>query len=229
MPLYKKNEFMRRQHFGFWTEQPFYRWTQRTTSVIFDALGKLESHGNENIPRRGGVLLLSNHVSYLDPFIIGTAAHREIHYMARHDVFRIPGLRQFIAALNAYPVRRGAADRGALKHTLSLLKAGKVVLIFPEGTRSVDGTLGKAHDGVSFIVHSADVPTIPVFLKGTILPRNSKFIRPAQLSATFGSPLDFNEVRQIADRRELYRRMGEQIMQSIAELRDESANRLVRK
>lgn len=199
------------------------------TAVTFGALGKLESHGNENIPRRGGVLLLSNHVSYLDPFIIGTVAHREIHYMARHDVFRIPGLRQFIAALNAYPVRRGAADRGALKHTLSLLKAGKVVLIFPEGTRSVDGMLGKAHDGASFIVHSADVPTIPVFLKGTILPRNAKCIRPTQLSATFGSPLDFNEVRQIADRRELYRRMGEQIMQSIAELRDESANRLVRK
>ncbi len=229
MPLYKKNEFMRRQKFGFWTEQPFYRWTQRMTAVTFGALGKLESHGSENIPRRGGVILLSNHVSYLDPFIIGTAAHREIHYMARHDVFRIPGLRQFIVALNAYPVRRGAADRGALKHTLSLLKAGKVVLIFPEGTRSVDGTLGKAHDGVSFIVHSADVPTIPVFLKGTILPRNAKCIRPTQLSATFGSPLDFNEVRQIADRRELYRRMGEQIMQSIAELRDESANRLVRK
>jgi 1-acyl-sn-glycerol-3-phosphate acyltransferase len=229
MPLYKKNEFMRHQKFGFRTEQPFYRWTQRTTSVIFGALGKLESHGNENIPRRGGVLLLSNHVSYLDPFIIGTAANREIHYMARHDVFRIPGLSQFITALNAYPVRRGVADRAALKHTLSLLKAGKAVLIFPEGTRSVDGTLGKAHDGVSFIVHSADVPTIPVFLKGTMLPRNAKCIRPTQLSATFGLPLDFNEVRQIADRRQLYRRMGEQIMQSIAELRDESANRLMRK
>ena len=211
---------MRRHKFGFWSDQLPYRWSHRITNFTFNVLGKLESHGNENIPRRGGALILCNHRSYLDPFIIGSAANREFHFMARHDSFEMPVIGKLIAIHNAYPVRRGTADRAALRRTISLLKSGNVVLIFPEGTRSVDGTLGKAHGGVSFIVHNADVPTIPAYLKGTILPRNAKWIHPAQLSVTFGPPMDFTEVRQIEDKRELYRQMGEQIMQEIANIRD---------
>ena len=211
---------MRRHNFGFWTDQLPYRWSHRITNFTFNVLGKLESHGNENIPRHGGALILCNHVSYLDPFIIGSAAHRELHFMARHDSFEMPVIGKLIAIHNAYPVRRGTADRAALRRTISLLKSGNVVLIFPEGTRSVDGTLGKAHGGVSFIVHNANVPTVPAYLKGTILPRSAKWIHPAQLSVTFGPPMDFTEVRQIEDKRELYRQMGEQIMQEIANLRD---------
>ena len=211
---------MQRFRFGFRTDQRIYRWSHRIANFVFRLFGKLESYGYENIPRQGGALLMCNHVSFLDPFIIGAAATRELHFMARHDVFGIPLLGRLIVAHNAYPVRRGAADRAALRHTLSLLKSGKAVLLFPEGTRSADGTLGNAHGGVSFIAHNADVPTIPVFLKGAILPRNAKWIQPTQLSATFGLPIDFTEVRQITDKRELYRRMGEQIMQEIAYLRD---------
>lgn len=211
---------MRTQKFGFWTDQLPYRWTHRLTCTIFKALGELESHGNENIPRRGGVLLLSNHVSYLDPIIMGSAANREIYFMARHDVFDVPILGWLAAAHNAYPVRRGTADRAALRHTISLLKSGKLLLVFPEGTRSVDGTLGKTHGGVSFITYHANVPTIPVFLKGSLMPRNAKWIRPAKLVVTFGPPIDFTEVRKIGNKRESYRAMGKQIMQEIADLRD---------
>jgi 1-acyl-sn-glycerol-3-phosphate acyltransferase len=211
---------MRRRNFGFWTDQLPYRWTHRITNFVFDLFGKLESHGYENIPRQGGALILCNHVSYFDPFIVGSAANRELHFMARHDSFDMPVIGKLIAAHNAYPVKRGTADRAALRRTISLLKSGNVVLIFPEGTRSVDGTLGKPHGGVSFIAHNADVPAIPAYLKGTILPRNAKWIYPAQLTVTFGTPIDFTEVRQIEDKRELYRRMGEQIMQEIANLRD---------
>lgn len=211
---------MRRQNFGFWTDQLPYRWSHRITNFIFNVFGKLEAHGNENIPRRGGALILCNHVSYLDPFIVGSAANRELHFMARHNSFDMPVIGRLIAAHNAYPVRRGTADRAALRHTISLLKSGNLVLIFPEGTRSVDGTLGKPHGGVSFIAHNAGVPAIPAYVRGTILPRNAKWIRPAQLTVTFGSPIDFSEVRKLEDKRELYRRMGEQIMQEIANLRD---------
>ena len=211
---------MRHRNFGFWTDQLPYRWTHRITNFVFDLFGKLESHGYENIPRQGGALILCNHVSYFDPFIVGSAANRELHFMARHDSFDMPVIGKLIAAHNAYPVKRGTADRAALRRTIFLLKSGNVVLIFPEGTRSVDGTLGKPHGGVSFIAHNADVPAIPAYLKGTILPRNAKWIHPAQLTVTFGTPIDFTEVRQIEDKRELYRRMSEQIMQEIANLRD---------
>ena len=211
---------MRRHNFGFWTDQLPYRWSHRITNFVFNLFGKLESHGNENIPKQGGALILCNHVSYFDPFIVGSAANRELHFMARHDSFEMPLIGHVIAAHNAYPVRRGTADRAALRHTISLLKSGNVVLIFPEGTRSVDGTLGKPHGGVSFIAQNADVAAIPAYIKGTILPRNAKWIHPAQLTVTFGTPIDFTEVRQIEDKRELYRRMGEQIMQEIANIRD---------
>ena len=98
---------MRRHKFGFWTDQLPYRWSHRITNFLFDVLGRLESQGNENIPRREGALLLCNHVSYLDPFIVGSAANRELHFMARHNSFDIPVIGKLIAAHNAYPVRRG--------------------------------------------------------------------------------------------------------------------------
>lgn len=217
---------MQRRKYSFRTDQPVYRRAHRITSFFFNALGKLESFGSENIPQQGGVLLVSNHVSLPDPVIIGSAANRELHFMARHDVFRIPGLSWLITALNAYPVHRGAADRAALKHTLSLLKTGNAVLIFPEGTRSVGGVLGKALGGASFIVYRANVPTIPVYLTGAeqMMPRNAKWLRPAKLTVTFGQPIDFTKILEIADRREAQRRIGEQIMHSISSLQQKREN-----
>jgi 1-acyl-sn-glycerol-3-phosphate acyltransferase len=214
---------MRYQKHNFWTDRPEYRWIQRATAFLFDLFGDLESHGTEHIPRKGGILLLSNHVSFLDPAIIATVATREVHFMARDNIF-IPGLRRFLRRFNVFPVRRGAADRAALQHAVGLLENGEVVLIFPEGTRSFDGNLGQARHGASFIAYAADVPTIPVFLKGPerMMPRHSKFIHPAKLSATFGPPIDFTDIRNISNKREMYRRTGEQIMRSIADLQDAS-------
>ena len=76
-----------------------------------------------------------------------------------------------------------------------------------------------------FIAHNAGVPAIPAYVTGTILPRNAKWIHPAQLTVTFGTPIDFTEVKQIEDKRELYRQMGEQIMQEIANLRDDQTRK----
>jgi 1-acyl-sn-glycerol-3-phosphate acyltransferase len=218
---------MRYQKYEYWTERPLVRWTQRVASSAFEALGNLECHGSEHIPRNGGVLLLANHACYLDPFIIGTVATREMYAMARHDVFRIPILNKILVALNAYPVKRGTADRGALRVTIELLKRGEVVLIFPGGTRTNDGTLQKVHRGVSFIVHNANVPTIPVFLKGgeRLMPRDSKYIRPTKLTVTFGQPIDFTKLPETEDKRELYQGIGDLIMGAMAELEDVSTKR----
>ena len=185
-------------------------------------MGHLEVRGVHHIPREGGVLLVSNHVSFLDPVIVGSAANREIHFMARSNAFDIPGLGKLISIYNAYPVNRGAADLGALRKTISLLQAGNAVLMFPEGTRSVDGTLGKAHDGACFIAHRAGVPTIPVFHSGAerMLPRNSKRLRRAQLTVTFGEPLELT-TEEFETKREMYQHMGNQMMDAIADLRDD--------
>ncbi len=207
----------------FWTPRPIYRWGHRLTSLFCKTVGRLEAQGVNNIPKEGGVLFLSNHVSFLDPVIVGSAANREIHYMARSNAFDIPGLGKLIAVFNAYPVNRGAPDLGALRKTISLLKDGNAVLIFPEGTRSVDGTLGKARDGACFIAHRAGVPTIPVFHSGAerVLPRNSKRLRRAKLTVTFGEPLELT-TKEFETRREMYQQMGNQIMEAIADLRDQT-------
>ena len=212
---------MRYQTFSFWTDSVPYRWSHRLTSFVFGTLGDIETHGSEYIPRSGGILLLSNHLSYLDPFILATTATRELHYMARDNAFRIPLLGRIITSHNAYPVKRGTADRAALKHTIALLKQGKAVVIFPEGTRSIDGSLGKAHDGVSFIAHNADVPTIPVFIAGSdrLMPRRSIWVRPAKLSTNYGPPIDFTYAKTIQDKRVMYQHMSEQIMEGISALR----------
>ena len=139
------------------------------------------------------------------------------------NAFDIPGLGKLIALYNAYPVNRGAPDLGALRKTISLLQNGNAVLMFPEGTRSVDGTLGKARDGACFISHRAGVPTIPVFHSGAerVLPRNSKRLRRAKLTVTFGEPLELT-TGEFETRREMYQHMGNQIMEAIAGLRDET-------
>ena len=187
-------------------------------------MGHLEAQGVHHIPREGGVLIVSNHISLLDPVIVGSAANREIHFMARSNVFGVPGLGKLITAYNAYPVNRGAPDLGALRKTISLLKNGNVVLMFPEGTRSVDGSLGKAHDGASFIAHRANVRTIPVYHNGAgkMLPRGSKRPRRAKLTVTFGEPIDFSEIVESDVKREMYQQMGVQMMDAIAKLRNES-------
>ena len=209
----------------FWTPRPIYRWGHRLTNLFCKTVGRLRVQGVDHIPKEGGVLLVSNHVSFLDPVIVGSAASREVHYMARSNAFDIPGLGKLISVYNAYPVNRGAPDLGALRKTISLLQGGKVVLIFPEGTRSVDGTLGKARDGACFIAHRAGVPTIPVFHSGAerVLPRNSRRLRRAQLTVTFGEPLKLT-TEEFETRREMYQHMGNQVMEAIADLRDQTLN-----
>ncbi len=205
----------------FWTSRAIYRWGHRLTNIFCKTMGHLETRGVHHIPREGGVLLVSNHVSFLDPVIIGSAASREIHFMARSNAFDIPGLGKLISVYNAYPVNRGAPDLKALRNTISLLKDGNAVLIFPEGTRSVDGTLGKARDGACFIAHRAGVPTIPVFHRGAerMLPRSSSRLRRAKLTVAFGAPLKLT-AEAFETKREMYQQMGNQMMEAIADLRD---------
>ena len=209
----------------FWTPRSLYRWGHRLTNIFCKTMGHLEVQGVHHIPKEGGVLLVSNHVSFLDPVIVGSAANREIHFMARSTAFDIPGIGKLISMYNAYPVNRGAPDLGALRKTISLLKAGNVVLMFPEGTRSVDGTLGRARDGACFIADRAGVPTIPVFHSGAerMLPRSSRRLRRAKLMVTFGEPLELI-AEAFETRREMYQQMGNQIMEAIADLRDSMFN-----
>lgn len=144
--------------------------------------------GAHHLPKHGGIIVASNHISNFDPLIIGTAIPRRIHFMAKEELFRNPILSAVIQWLGAFPVKRGAADRTAIRTAMALLDGGKVVGLFPEGTRSRTGELGKAEPGLamiaartgSVIVPAAIIGANRVFCKGSLLP---------QFRVVFGQPI----------------------------------------
>lgn len=153
----------------------------------------LSIQGVEHVPERGPVILAPNHVSYLDPVVIGIAVRRRVHFMAKKELFRIPPVGWFLRQLQAYPVTRERVDPSTLKHTLSLLAAGRVVLMFPEGTRGDGRTLGRAKSGIAVIAARSGAPVVPVFHWGAeeILPRGGGRPGYAPLRVRFGPPLTF--------------------------------------
>ena len=135
---------------------------------------RIEYHGVENIPadRKGGYIVACNHRSIIDPMIIAKYIPAQIFYMAKAELFEKPFLHTVLPMLGAFPVDRGKGDMGAVEHAIDLLHHGKVLGIFPEGTRSVDGTLGKPKSGTSVIASKTGADILPI---GVIVPVKKTF------------------------------------------------------
>lgn len=155
---------------------------------IFKIFLNYKIEGLENVPLDKGVIIASNHVSLLDPPLIGTFLPRKIHYMAKEELFQIPVLGYIITKLNAFPVKRGTADRVAIKKAINLLSEGKCLGLFPEGTRSKDGNLGSAEPGMALIAIKADVPVVPVAI---VFDGNK--ILGSNIKIKFGRPMLHNK------------------------------------
>ena len=123
--------------------------------------------GLENFPMQGPVIVVSNHVSLADPIALGAALPRPIFFMAKEELFQYPVLGNICERLGAFPVRRGQADRNAIRRALELLEEGNVLGLFPEGSRSKTGELLKPQPGVAMIALKARVPVVPVACRGT--------------------------------------------------------------
>jgi 1-acyl-sn-glycerol-3-phosphate acyltransferase len=124
-------------------------------------------YGTEHIPREGGFLVASNHGSNFDPPLLSCAVERPVAYMAKEELFKIPVLKQAIELYGAYPVKRGAADRNAIRAALSYLENGWGVGVFLSGTRTPDGKIVDPKPGAALIAAKAQVPILPVCLWGT--------------------------------------------------------------
>ena len=118
------------------------------------------------MPATGGVLLVSNHQSFVDPVLTTMALHREGNYMARDSLFSNPWFGRLIGYLNAFPVRRGTADLAAIKESMRRLRQGRVLLLFPEGTRTPNGRIQPLLPGMFAIAKKTGVPIVPVFVDG---------------------------------------------------------------
>ena len=147
--------------------------------------------GLNRLPRQGPVILAINHLSMLDPILVGAVVPRVIHFMAKEELFRYPGLGWLLRRVHAFPVRRGQADREALATALQLLRAGEVVGIFPEGTRSADGRLLPLQSGTAFLALKSGATVVPVAIAGTqqAMPKGALWPRRARVRIQVGEAL----------------------------------------
>lgn len=163
------------------------------TTLLFD----LKVYGHKNMPRTGGVLLVSNHQSYLDPVLVGVRLGRPLSYMARSGLFENRFLAVVIRWLNAFPVRQGEGDVGAVRETIARLQEGHALNIFPEGSRTEDGNLGPMEKGVGLVVRRARVPVVPVVIDGSFQawPKGSAIFRPARIRMLYGKPMYLSDMK----------------------------------
>lgn len=148
-------------------------------------------HGRENIPRRGPALLLTNHQSFLDPWLIGIALYRQIHFVARESLFRGGFVQYVLERTNAFPIKRGRADAGAMRESIRCLEKGYLLNLFPEATRTKDGSIGAVGSAVSIIIRRAKVPVIPIVVDGPFeaWSRNRLLPRCIRIRVIYGKPI----------------------------------------
>jgi len=152
--------------------------------------------GRENIPPVGSCIFASNHLSNLDPLLIGLCLDRPISYMAKDSLFKNRVFGSFLKRVWAFPIKRGTADIGSLKEALKRLKSGSPLVLFPQGTRRKpeDFSCDHLHPGVGFLAAKSGVPVIPVYIDGSdkVLPPGAKWFQRCQITLTMGKPLIFN-------------------------------------
>jgi 1-acyl-sn-glycerol-3-phosphate acyltransferase len=159
----------------------------RPTIGLAATLGsRLKVYGKERVPRDGGIVVASNHFSWLDPAVLGVASPRVVYYMAKIEAHRVPGFGMFIRAFGCFPVRRGESDRDAVRTMRRIVVEGKALGLFVEGTRQRSGVPGPVQPGAAMVALQEEVPLVPVAIHG------SQWWKPGSLqpvSVAWGEPM----------------------------------------
>jgi 1-acyl-sn-glycerol-3-phosphate acyltransferase len=183
--------------------------------------------GLEHVPRHGAAILASNHLAVADSFLLPLLVRRRITFLAKREYFIQPGLigrlkKIFFTGVGQVPVDRssGSGAQAALDTAVRLLGEGKLLGIYPEGTRSPDGRLYKGKTGVARMALEAGVPVVPVAMIGTgkLNPIGSRMWRPHHVHIRIGEPLDFSRYAGMAGDRFIERSMTDEIMYALMEL-----------
>lgn len=195
----------------------FYEIARGIVSAVFHICFHIQIVGKENIPvEKGGYIIASNHVSNNDPPLVGIVFKGKYTFMAKEELFKNPIFAWIIRKLGAFPVKRGSKDMSVLNNAIDSLQYGRIFVIFPEGTRSKTGELGRPKSGVSLIAAQAKVPVVPVFVKygkKRILRRNAL--------VSIGNVIPDSEFENvdISDKHQI-RAVSERIMGEIAKLKE---------
>lgn len=175
------------------------------------------------IPRKGPIIIVANHQSYMDPIAVGLAVPRPVKFMAKSELFSIPVLKNLVTWLNAFPVRRQTSDRKAFKTAIQALNDGEVIGLFPEGTRVKGQQVGTVHPGAALMALKSEAALIPIGLSGTnkIIPDGKILPRFPKIRAVVGPPIDYNDLKGKKDKNSLSR-LTELIGQKLLEVSQEA-------
>lgn len=190
-----------------------YRILRSIAILLFKVLFQIKVSGKKYIPKKGGFILASNHLSYLDPISLGVACPRRLNFMAKRELFCNSLFSRLLTAVGAFPLKRDSADKSALKEAIHRLKNGNALVLFPEGSRGFEDMSPEPQPGIGFLAARVDVPVIPAFIKGTdkALPKGAKFIRPKNISVYFGKQISI-------ERRMPYKTIALMVMEEVRRL-----------
>ncbi len=194
--------------------------------LIYSTYFRWSIYNPENVPLEGPVILASNHASFIDPPLIGSALPRPVNYLARESLFRYPLVGTVLRSWNAVPVDRDGGGAAGLRAILDRLLKGGAILLFPEGTRTKDGELQSARSGIGLTVIKSGAPVVPVRVFGTYnaFSRAHKFPRPFPIAVKYGRPIDFSALRIEAKScskprlKQIYQQVADRLMAEIATL-----------
>ena len=173
-------------------ETPFYRFVRPLVRIWFKIVHGFRIEGLDNLPPTGGVLLISNHQSYLDIPLISSSTNRHVCFVARETLVRSRFIAFLIRQTGGILIKRGTPDRVALRLMIEHLEAGDCVAVFAEGTRTHDGSLGEFRRGPFVVARQAGVPVVPCGVRGAyrVLPRDRRWPRLGRIAVRYAPPLD---------------------------------------
>jgi len=191
--------------------------------LFLRVLWRYKRLGTEHVPATGGVIIASNHAAYVDPPFLGAVTPRELFYLAKAELFSKALFGWLIGKYNAIPVTRGGFDRKAINRAVGLLRSGKALLLFPEGTRSKDDSFLEPKLGVGKIALEAGVPIVPAYIhnSGRLW---SCFLRRGRLVFAFGEPIGSDFLRKLPGDKTGYGKIGQEIMTRIRMMKEKVQN-----
>jgi len=190
----------------------FYYFAKYIVLAIIKIVFRIKVEGIQNIPEKGPIIICPNHISLLDPPVIGALINRRVYFMAKAELYKNPILGFLLQkGLGAFPVKRGTADFAAIKTALYYLKKGQAVGIFPEGTRSKNGKLKEAEAGVSLLAVKSHALVIPIGISG-------KYRLFSKINIRIGKPLSFDKYYKNRPSQKDLESIGKEIMDEISKL-----------